>query len=43
MAKLNDVEPFVYLCDILARMSAGHPISRLDDLLPWNWRPALVN
>jgi transposase len=37
-AKLNDVEPFTYLRDILQRMTDGHPMSRLDDLLPWNWR-----
>jgi hypothetical protein len=36
-AKLNDVEPFAYLKDVLERMSHGHPMSRLDDLLPWNW------
>ena len=36
-AKLNDVEPFAYLRDVLERMSNGHPMSRLDDLLPWNW------
>jgi transposase len=36
-AKLNDVEPFTYLKDILQRMTEGHPMSRLDDLLPWNW------
>jgi Transposase IS66 family/IS66 C-terminal element len=34
-AKLNDVEPFAYLEDVLERMSNGHPMSRLDDLLPW--------
>jgi transposase len=39
-AKLNDVEPFAYLKDVLERMSNGHPISRLDDLLPWNWTPS---
>ena len=39
-AKLNNVEPFAYLKDVLERMSNGHPTSRLDDLLPWNWRPA---
>jgi hypothetical protein len=39
-AKLNDVEPLAYLNDVLERMSAGHPMSRLDELLPWNWRPA---
>ena len=36
-AKLNDVEPFAYLKDVLERMTEGHPMSRLDDLLPWNW------
>jgi hypothetical protein len=36
-AKLNDVEPFAYLRDVLQRLSDGHPMSRLDDLLPWNW------
>lgn len=36
-AKLNDVEPFAYLTDVLQRMSDGHPLSRLDDLLPWKW------
>jgi len=33
-AKLNDVEPFAYLKDLLDRMSNGHPMSRLDDQLP---------
>lgn len=36
-AKLNNVEPCAYLKDALERMSYGHPISRLDELLPWNW------
>jgi hypothetical protein len=30
-AKLNGVEPFAYLRDVLERMSNGHPMSRLDD------------
>ena len=37
-AKLNGVEPFAYLKDVLEQMVAGWPASRLDDLLPWNWR-----
>jgi transposase len=41
-AKLNDVEPFAYLKDVLERTSNGHPMSRLDELLPWNWRPSIV-
>jgi hypothetical protein len=36
-AKLNDVEPFAYLSDLLERMSNGHSASQLDELLPWNW------
>jgi transposase len=36
-AKLNGVEPFAYLKDVLERMSEGHPANRIDDLLPWNW------
>ena len=39
IAKLNDVDPQAWLADVLARI-AGIPASRLDDLLPWNWRPA---
>jgi len=36
-AKLNDIDPYAYLKDVLERKSNGHPMSRLDDLLPWNW------
>ncbi len=42
-AKLNDVEPYAYLSDVLRRMTDGHPLSRLDDLRPWNWTPTSVN
>ena len=42
-AKLNDVKPFAYLKDVLERMSEGHPMNRLDDLLPWNWTQMPVN
>ena len=38
-AKMNDVDPQAWLADVLARI-AGHPVSRLDDLLPWNWLTA---
>jgi hypothetical protein len=36
-AKLNNVEPFAYLRDVLERTSNGYPMGQLDDLLPWNW------
>jgi len=33
--KLNDVDPYAYLRDTLEVIAAGHPQSRLDELLPW--------
>ena len=36
-AKLNDVDPRAWLADVLRRI-AGHPASRLHELLPWTWR-----
>jgi transposase len=41
-AKLNRVEPHAYLKDVLERMANGHPMSRIDDLLPWNWCSSTV-
>jgi len=38
-ARLNDVDPQAWLADVLARI-ADCPIGRLEDLLPWRWRPA---
>ena len=38
--KLNAVEPYAYLHDVLTRMVDGHPINRLKELLPWRWQPA---
>jgi hypothetical protein len=36
--KLNGVEPYAYLRDVLTRMVDGHPINRLNELLPWTWK-----
>jgi transposase len=42
-ARLNDIDPQAWLADVLARI-ADHPVSRLDELLPWNWqiKPAAI-
>jgi hypothetical protein len=37
-AKMNDVDPEAWLADVISRI-ADHPINRIDELLPWNWRP----
>lgn len=41
-AKLNDVEPYAYLKDVIKRMTNGHPMSQIDELLPWNWTPSNI-
>nr|WP_246647358.1 IS66 family transposase [Rhizobium laguerreae] len=35
-AKLNDIDPHVWLADVLARI-ADMPTTKLAELLPWNW------
>jgi len=37
-AKLNGLNPEAYLRDIIACI-ASHSIKRIDELLPWNYRP----
>ena len=37
-AKLNGVDPQAWLADVLAHI-ADMPLSRLPELLPWNWAP----
>lgn len=41
-AKLNDIDPQAWLADVLANI-ADTPISRLEQLLPWNWIPKTLN
>jgi transposase len=37
-AKLNGLDPEAYIAAILDRLAQGHPSSRLDELLPWNFK-----
>ena len=37
-AKLSSVNPEVYLRDTLALIAEGHPINRINNLMPWEWR-----
>ncbi len=38
-AKLNGVNVEAYLADLLARIG-DHPAKRIEELMPWNWKPA---
>jgi transposase len=35
--KLNQINPQVYLTDLLTRLVNGWPQSRIDELMPWHW------
>ena len=37
---MNGVEPYAYLKDTLEAIAAGHPASKIDELLPWAHSPA---
>lgn len=37
-AKMNDVDPHAWLAQTLERIAQGWPISRIDDLMPWNFK-----
>ena len=40
-AKMNDIDPQAWLADVLARI-AEHPVQKIDELLPWNWKSPAV-
>lgn len=37
--KLNGVDPYAYLRDTLTAIANGHPMSRIDELMPWAYAP----
>jgi transposase len=41
-AKLNNIDPQAWLAEVLERI-ADLPVSRLSELLPWNWRPSVLS
>lgn len=38
-AKMNGIEPQVYIADVIAKIAAVWPATRWDVLLAWNWQP----
>ena len=36
--KTNGIEPYAWLKSTLEKIAAGHPNSRIDELLPWNFK-----
>lgn len=38
---MNGVDPRAWLADALDRLP-GHSAKRIDELLPWNWKPAVI-
>lgn len=37
----NDVNPYEYLTDVLRRIN-DHPVNRIEELAPCNWKPSGV-
>lgn len=38
--KMSDVNPVTYLAETLRAILDGHPMSRIEDLMPWHFRKA---
>jgi hypothetical protein len=38
--KLSDVDPVAYIAKTLQAILEGHPQSRIEELMPWNFQPA---
>ena len=41
--RVNGVEPYGYMKAVLEAIAAGHPMARIDDLLPWAFAKPAAN
>ena len=41
--KINGVEPVAYLAATMTAILDGHPMSRIDELMPWRFKAASTN
>jgi hypothetical protein len=37
--KLNEVNPLTYMTELLTRLVNGWPQDRINELMPWCWKP----
>ena len=37
--ELHGKDPYVYIPDVMKKITGGWPLSRIEELLPWNWQP----
>ena len=42
-AKLNGLDPEAYIAAVIDRLCRGHTIDRIDELLPWNFKPSAAS
>lgn len=42
-AKMNGVDPLAWLSQTLTRIAQGWPVSELEALMPWNFRPDAIS
>jgi len=42
-AKMNNVDPLDWLSQTLTRIAKGWPVSELEALMPWNFRPDAIS
>ncbi len=42
-AKLNGLDPEAYIVAVIDRLCRGHTIDRIDELLPWNFKPSAAS